>query len=122
MSDPLHNKKSPDPDWTACPPGEIARLAGRLRRRSRRRLFLRAGAIAAAAGVAAAGVWVLRLGFDPKPEPEPNFGGITCTEARKLAEAYVKNELPPASRERVRQHISQCPHCAPYFRLLGAKS
>jgi hypothetical protein len=120
MSDPSHSEKSSDSGWTACPPGEIERLAVRLRNRRRRRLFLRAGAAVAAAAVVGAGAWLVRGWFDRKREP--NFAGITCTEVRKLAEAYLKDDLSTATREQVRQHISQCGHCASYFRALAAKS
>jgi anti-sigma factor RsiW len=107
-------RRSPD-EWVLCPPGELERLAERLRRRRRRRVFLRtATAVAVVAAGGGLSAW-LSLG----PAREPSYGGITCTRVQALAGAYARGELSATVREQVRQHLAQCPRCAARFQALG---
>jgi hypothetical protein len=53
---------------------------------------------------------------------EPDFGGITCSQVQALAPAYQKGELSEAERERVHQHLAQCPRCGPRFKAMGLRT
>lgn len=104
--------------WSQAPPGEVAQLGRKLRARRSRRLFLKSAA-ATAAGVllatSGAGLWWL---FGRHREYD--YGGITCSEAIRLARPYMMGQLPAADRERVRQHVAQCSVCGPRFRQMGS--
>ena len=115
---------SPVPSgWNRCPPGEVRRLAEKLRLRQRRRLFLRRTAVAAAAvfGLAAGGTgwWLWRRSDRPPPQHEYDYGGITCSEVRRLAEPYRNGTLAEPQRSQVRRQIELCPACGPAFRRPG---
>jgi hypothetical protein len=101
------------PGWENSPPGEVRRLRQRLRGRRRRRAFLRAAATAAAGLFVTGGGLALWWGL-VRPR-EYDYGGITCSEVRRLAEDYRMGKLAAAERERVRVHLARCPHCKLFF-------
>jgi hypothetical protein len=101
--------------WNRCPPGEFNRLGQRLRRRRQRRLLLHAASTAAVAALVGGSGW---LWFGLRSPAETNFGGIRCGEVQPLAKAYLQGQLSPAVRERIRQHIAQCPQCGPAFKAM----
>jgi hypothetical protein len=84
-----------------------------LRHRRRRRAFLRAAATAVAGLFVTGGS--LALWWGPGRPREHDYGGITCSEVRRLAGDYVLGKLPAGDQERVRVHLARCPHCKPLF-------
>lgn len=102
----------PGGEWRQCPPGEIERLAGRLRQRRRRRLWLRSSALAATVVVLAAAVMLWSLG-------EPNYGGLTCTDVISFAEDYRNDRLEPELRAHVVTHLENCPNCRAHYEEMG---
>jgi hypothetical protein len=115
----------PQPRRTPCPPGTFQSLAEKLRKRRQRRLFLRnAVAIASTAVVAGGGLslWLGLRGSGHQGPAEYHYGGLACSEVQKLAGAYAKGELAPPIREKVRQHVAQCPRCGQMFRSMGMKT
>lgn len=110
MSGPVND------DWVQCPPGELNRLAVRLRGRRHRRVLMQATAAVAVLAVAVGG-WLLWP--SPKPTGEYNFAGITCSRVLELADAYAAGKLSHELRAQVREHVAQCPHCGPKFKEMG---
>lgn len=115
MSRESPHEKVPSPLWRRCPPGKFEDLTRKLQRRRQRRQFLRAaGAVAVAAVGGGITFWLA------KPTVrEPGLEDISCGEVRQLAGAYARGELPPTTRERVRQHLAGCPQCSALFRSMG---
>lgn len=103
-------------EWVPCPPGELDRLANKLRGRRQRRVFLRTAGVVATIAAAGGG---LSLWLVPGISGERSFGGLTCTEVQQLAEAYGKGKLDESLRAQVRLHVSQCPQCGPHFKAMG---
>jgi hypothetical protein len=118
-------EESPQPRRIPCPPGMFQSLAEKLRKRRRRRVFLRnAVAVAGTAVVAGGGIslWLGLKGSGQHGPTEYHFGGLACSEVQKLADAYAKGQLSPPMRDRVRQHVAQCPRCQQMFRSMGMKT
>lgn len=101
-------------DWEACPPGQFAQLAARLRARRRRRRLLGATA-AMSVAVALAGMWSLRA---RRPRAS-NFAGITCVQVQTLAPAFAAGTLNDLLRRQVRAHLAQCRLCRTRFQAMG---
>lgn len=100
--------------WKACPAGEFARLATRLRGRRRRRDVLRATmsvTLAVVVGSVFYQTW--------SRSREYHFAGISCSRVIALAPDYAMGKLRPELRDQVRRHVSQCPHCKPLFAKMG---
>ncbi len=104
---------NPEPRWTACPPGEIGRMASRLRGRKRRRVTPRAGGVLALL-LLFVGLWSVRPGVR-----ENCFAGLTCSRVIELAMAYGQGTLEPDLREKVKSHVDQCKRCHDRFKEMG---
>lgn len=113
--------------WQSCPPGELGRVAVRLRgRRRSRRLaqFVAAGAVL----LIVAGTGYLQFGLrapgpadDPSQSPGPegfNYGGITCAGMHRVEAALKAGTLDAATLARVRKHVELCPQCKSFGKLL----
>jgi hypothetical protein len=106
-------------EWVKCPPGELTRLAKRLRWNRQRRIFLGASAAVSVAGLLLA-LW---LGWPASTDMrEYHFAGISCSQVRQLAPKYLAGELKPALREKVSQHLAQCPLCKQFMKDMGMTS
>lgn len=102
-------------DWVNCPPGELRRLANRLRGRRQRRAVLKAVVAAAAGSVALGGAgW-----YWFRPPRDYEYAGITCTRVAELVPVYRAGTLPADLRRQVDLHVAECPHCRPRFRDMG---
>src|SRR5262245_4699006 len=105
MAREFNAEQHPQPQGTPCPPGTFQSLAEKLRKRRRRRGFLRNAVAVASSAVAAGGGLSLWLGLRRTGQQSPTeyrFGGLACSEVQKLAGGYAKGELAPATREKVR--------------------
>ena len=125
MAREFNADQHPQPRRTPCPPGAFQSLAEKLRKRRQRRLFLRnALAVASTAVVAGGGLslWLELRGSGQQGPGEYQFGGLACSEVQKLAGDYAKGKLAPPMRERVRQHVAQCPRCRQMFRSMGMET
>jgi len=102
---------SPDP-WEACPPGQLNALARRLRTRRRQRTLQPLAVVATAAVV------MFVVGWYAIDASQPRYGGITCTDARSHAAAFLAKTLDSALTKSVNAHLHDCPHCQKYFEAL----
>src|SRR5262245_33570809 len=106
----------PPQSWSPCPRGEFERLGRRLRKRRDRRTFLRASAGALA--VAAVGGLAFSLGPDLwllSGLGGPEFADLTCSEVRRLADAFAKGKLDAKTSEKFRNHLARCAACREYL-------
>lgn len=103
----------PGGEWTPCPPRQIEQLAGRLRNRRRRRVWLRsvAAVVATSVLVTATMLWTLRPG-------RTAVGEMTCSEVMDAAEDYRNDRLSDEVRARIDAHLDHCPNCRDYYREL----
>lgn len=99
----------PDDDWQACPPGRLTEKVRNHRSTVRRRKVFQAVGYACALVLAVGvGTWV---GERLRGAPEPNFGGITCSEVRQNMDAYAHHQLDAEVTERMEIHLRDCPAC-----------
>lgn len=110
MVSPAHD------EWVQCPPGELSRLATRLRGRRQRRIVVQTSALVL---LVAVGLGGLVLWPRPQGTGDYNYAGIMCSRVMQLADAYAAGELTTELREQVRQHVAQCPNCGPKFKEMG---
>jgi len=109
--------------WQPCPPGELDRLAGRLRRRRYGRIVARATAVVA---VLLAAVGGLSWQFGEKPQPAVvsrpgegfDYGGITCAGVHRVLPQLKAGTIDAATLSRVREHLEKCDHCKSLSRYL----
>jgi hypothetical protein len=116
MAEPPDETGTPLSAWTPCPPGTFERLAGRLRARRNRRLFLGSAAATLAVAAAAGGAW---LASRPPEAHVYHFGGIACPEVVQLGPECAKGDLPKELSDKIHVHISECPNCGPYYKAHG---
>jgi hypothetical protein len=116
MSSDTHDDEIVASEWEPCPAGYIARLSDQLKRRNQRRIFLRTAAAVAAVAATGGG---LSLWMRSGSSRQPSFAGLTCAQVIALADDYAHGRLSDEAREKVRQHISQCPGCGRHFRTRG---
>ncbi|MEX0704594.1 MAG: zf-HC2 domain-containing protein [Planctomycetales bacterium] len=104
-------------DWPPCESGEIRSMVDRVRMRRRNRITL-TGACAALLLVAFGffGAWSSGL----LPPTEPSFGGVACSEVRRLGEQYMMGTLDEATAWKIRAHLEQCPECPRIFEQMRA--
>lgn len=109
--------------WQPCPPGELGRLTGRLRRRRYGWIAARATAVVAVLLVAVGG---LTWQFGEKPQPAVvsrpgegfDYGGITCTGVHRVLPQLKAGTIDAATLSRVREHLEKCDHCRGLSRYL----
>jgi len=99
--------------WEACPEGELARVAGRLRRRRRVGAAVRAVAAVAVILLAITTIYLQWPGSG-----EYNYGGITCIEVHNALPALKAGTLDEKTLARVRAHLKKCPLCEPLSHFL----
>ena len=109
--------------WQSCPPGELGRMTGRLRRRRQMQILTRATAAVAVLLVAIGGVsWQFRDRTQPPVESKPgegfNYGGITCAGLHRVLPQLKAGTLDAATLARVREHLEKCDHCQGLARYL----
>ena len=96
-------------DWDACEAGELRQVVWRLKSRRRNDMITRIGGVAVVLLlVAFAGTLVIQ---SMQAKDAFNFGGITCEEVQDNFSAYVDGEVTPKLANRIRTHLSKCPHC-----------
>jgi hypothetical protein len=95
--------------WCPCAPGELQRVAARLRGRRRREFLRQAGSVAAGVAVLGAGGYLAaRVGTRPPGQP---YGGIACAEVMRLMPRYRAKQLSAEIAERIQIHLARCPEC-----------
>ena len=94
----MSGKSMPSDDWQPCPSGEISRLARSLRRKRRQRwtVLVVAPSLLVVA-VMAIGLW-LPVGIKDRIPSEPTYGGIACSQVRKIAPEYAAGLRPRGCR------------------------
>jgi hypothetical protein len=103
--------------WTPCAPGELQTFGRKAKAQSRLRGMTRvAGAAVVVLCVGGLTVWsVSRL----TGERENYFGGIACHEVRANLEAYAMGTLSAELTERLETHLSECPACQEFRKLMS---
>ncbi len=112
----MDKKSTPVDDWQPCPPGELKRMADRIRLRERRKALKKMGAAGAALLVAVGGGYLAKEWFD-QPR-EYHFGGIACSEVMPLLPDYRAGKLDELLRNQVSEHLDKCPNCGPMYRRM----
>lgn len=99
-------------DWSPCESGEVHRMVARLRTRDRNRTAAM-GASGALFLVMAGflGAWTFGL----LPPSDPTYGGIACSDVRRLGAQYMAGALDDATARKIREHLEQCPECPRIF-------
>ena len=106
------NSQPTDAHWADCPSGEIGSLVKDLQARrqqvSRRETFRQvAVGVTSLAILVMAGVYAVpHFGL-----AEPDYGGITCTEVKRLADEYIAGRLDGGVTARIDAHLAACDHC-----------
>lgn len=110
---PLHD----DVAWESCPPGELAGVVRRIRSR-RRRAFAKQISAALAVGMLLGAVW---LGVEQMLAVRPAVtspSGIACADVRQHAGAYMQGQLDHETRQRIDQHLPDCPMCQKLYQQM----
>lgn len=97
--------------WEPCPPGELARIAGDLRRRRRTRIVTRVTTATAVLLVMAVGGAYFTSQFWNRGDYD--FGGITCTEVKADIPLMAAGKLDQETMMRIQKHLELCPKCKP---------
>lgn len=109
--------------WQPCPPGELGRMTGRLRRQRQLQIAKRLTAATAVVLVSTVGLW---WQFGGKSQPSVvskpgegfNFGGITCAGVHRALPQLKAGTIDAATLARVREHLEKCDHCKDLSRFL----
>jgi hypothetical protein len=105
----MTKKYSQEDAWSDCAPGELQRVATRLRDRRRREFLRQAGSVAAGVVVlGAGGYFATRAGTSSPLQP---YGGIACAEVMRLMPRYRAQQLSADVAERIQIHLAKCPKC-----------
>ena len=104
-------EKNPNDQWLDCPDGVLASMVAERQRTAQRRSTRRilASTAIVAVGIAVVGISVSRGPF----RRDYRFGGITCTQVRRLMPAYEEGQLDPDVRQQIATHLTECPECGP---------
>jgi predicted anti-sigma-YlaC factor YlaD len=106
-------------EWSACPEGTLAKLAGRLRAKRRRTVALRA---ACAVGLAA--VLLSLAVLLPKRHAADDFfhGGLYCSQVRPALPDYRAGKLKGKFLGQVERHLAECEPCRQVLKELEKNS
>lgn len=109
--------------WQPCPPGELGRMSGRLRRRRQMQIATRLTASTAVLLLVAGGLsWQFREQSQAPVVSQPgegfNYGGITCAGLHRVLPQLKAGTLDAATLARVREHLEKCDHCTSLSRFL----
>lgn len=117
----MNDRRSTSGQWDSCPPGELQKLATRLRWRRRDR------SVAKAVGLTGALIAFLFVGglavqqFRGPLDGAHLYGDVSCREVQANIQQYVAGQLDPQLADRIRIHLEQCPECGPPFRRMMAE-
>jgi len=103
--------------WQPCQGGELQQLADRQRRQGlRRATAIYGGAVAAIVALVVVGVFALQA---MQNGGEYHYGGIACTDVKKVLRDYASGKLAAEDADKARQikiHLEKCPACGPLYR------
>lgn len=105
----MTKKYSQEDAWSDCAPGELQRVAARVKGRQRREFLRQAGRVAAGVVVLGAGGYLATRAATSSPV-QP-FGGIACAEVVRLMPRYRAKQLSADVAERIQIHLAKCPEC-----------
>jgi predicted anti-sigma-YlaC factor YlaD len=106
-------------EWSPCPPGDLQRMAKSMRARSSRRATLRAaGAAAAAVSVILLSIVGVQYLQGDGAAGDMYFGGISCTDVRRLAPDYMAGHVGEQDGARIRAHLAECPMCQDFLKKI----
>lgn len=116
----MNTDKNNADSWTPCAPGTLSTYARQAKTKRRKQRRNRAAGISAAIlCVVLAGIWGANsLTF----HREHYFGGIACSEVRANVPAYSMGGLPTELRNRITDHLKQCPACQQFMRQMGTSA
>jgi len=93
-------------EWSPCPTGAVSGMVSTLKSQRRGQKVVRTAAFL--------GVLLLiggsLIAWGPRMM-ESHAGGISCSEVRQAAPAYMAGTLDVQMVEKIRQHLSECSHC-----------
>ena len=112
MAEKKKNDERQQAEWDECPAGTLSALSGKLQGRKRRRRFLQ---VASAMSLAVLGGGAVGIALLLRPN-DYDFGGITCSEVARNADAFAHGEVREPLLGKMRVHIAQCPMCGPRMR------
>lgn len=106
MGGTMHSES--ETQWEPCPHGTIVQMVSSIKTRCRRR---QAGRVAVMSlmlvGIGVAG-WLMTT-----QQSEYEYGGIVCSEVRRLAPGYLSGKLDEDTSRQIAVHLSLCPTCGP---------
>jgi hypothetical protein len=102
--------------WTPCPPGEVQRLVGRLRRRRQWQTYRGGAAVAARLVLGAAGYWTAPTWESVAHPPK------TCQEVIALAPDYFAGRLDRTTAASMRHHLDGCRACREHLDAIQGHS
>ena len=119
---PMANSKftANENEWQPLPAGTLNELASRLKTQRRLRLASQFGGVACVV-IAAIGLSLFSASRTASMK-EPNFGGITCTEVRRVMMDLAANPPAPDVEQRVQEHLRQCPACQKFMQGMQTMS
>ncbi len=93
--------------WDPCPPGTLGGMVQALRVQRRIRQLTQAGVVATSFAILlAVGFWSVQ-----QLQPEPSYGGITCSEVRSHGRDYLMGQVSPELAQKIADHLKQCEPC-----------
>ena len=104
--------------WEPCTPGELQRLATRLKTHERRLMLKQLGGVAA--GVLVLGVGGYLASQHWPRSSEQRYGGIACAEVMRLMPRYRARELSAELTQKIQIHLAECPQCGKMARKPSA--
>lgn len=103
--------------WVPCEPGTLSSFAKQAQAKRRQQNMTRvAGFTVLMFCVLGLGLWgATRLSSDQ----EYYYGGIACSKVRENMKAYAMGGLPTELRNRMVDHLKECPHCQEMMRQMN---
>ncbi len=100
--------------WAACPEGGLQQLVDELHARRRREFLKRLASTATVVVALGAGGYVAAGWL--RQAMEYRYGGLTCSEVRRLAADYHAKRLDLETTRKMTIHLKKCPRCGPDYR------